>query len=98
MTAGVLFYLDLIVNVSQFPKHLSELYCKQGNGRGNGQRIRHRLSQEDCKYLVFEEVRQYKDQRDQQDNLTKNRQEQRSLGISHGKESLLAGNLRTKDQ
>ena len=76
-----------------FSQHLSESEPEHGHRSGNSYGISNRLSQENCKDIIFHKYRQDVDQRDKDYDLSEYRQKRAGLGIAESHKSLLAACL-----
>ena len=70
-----------------------EFVAEEQGGAEHGDGVRNGLCQVDCNGLVRQEGGQEVDEGDEQDELPKHRQKDRCLGIAHGDEGHLAGDL-----
>ena len=77
---------------------MPELHREHNGGGAYGQGVCHRFCQKYRHDLICKEMRQDKDQRNEQNDLPQNGQEQRSFSIAQSDKGLLAGNLCSEDQ
>lgn len=99
-----------VVSYSVFQQHRGRLFRpalfqdaiklqhEAAGGDDGGEEITHRLCEEHGEDLIRQEMRQDQDERDQQDDLTKTRQQQADFRLAEGHEALLAGHLRTEGE
>lgn len=71
------------------PDDLPEADQEQDGGRRGGEEVRHRLGEEHREQLVLKKARQDQDQRDEQNDFTFQREEQRDLGLAQRDKALL---------
>ena len=78
-----------------FFKNRIEQCQERDCGRGGGKDIAYRFCEKDCEDFIRQEVRQDKNQRDQQDDLTETGKQQADLCLTESHEALLAAYLKT---
>ena len=73
--------------------HLHKEAEEHHGGNGSSDNIRHRLCQKNCESLVSKEVRQNKDQRNQQNDFAEQRHDQADFRLSQRHKCLLTADL-----